>query len=409
MLLSLSVLYCLLLTFASCATISKRDSWGPASAYAALDYRTVMDTQGAEGNYFGKGNPVRGVNLGGWLVIEPWMNTDFVPSGTADEFSFCSNLGYSACGDALEKHYSSYITEDDFLQMLSLGLNAVRIPIGYWAFKLEGPDKFNKGSQEKYLQKALGWAKNHNIKVMIDLHGVPGSQNGYDSSGHKDTHDWAGYSNMDETKQILNYIFAKYGGNTYGDTVMGIELVNEPLTSGQGSVTADTLSNWYAGAIDQIRNLVKSKQRVVLQDGYLPQGTFNGKSYNSQNVWYDTHMYVLYASGLKDMSLDDKVKQVCTWGSQLASNQYPTVVGEFTAAWDSNSNGPFTKAIGSWTSDQKAQMTRFVEAQFNAFEKNYGWFFWNWKSTSDQWSFQALVKAQVIPSPVTLRSSSECK
>ena len=75
-------------------------------------------------------------------------------------------------------------------------LNHVRVPIGYWAFDTSGGEPFISG-QVDYLWKAVGWAKNHGLKVIIDLHGqsrvqlpgwtlineprivgAPGSQNG---------------------------------------------------------------------------------------------------------------------------------------------------------------------------------------------------------------------------------------
>jgi glucan 1,3-beta-glucosidase len=63
-------------------------------------------------------------------------------------------------------------------------LNHVRIPIGYWAFDVSGGEPFIQG-QLPYLKKAISWAGKHGLKVIVDLHGVPGSQNGYDNSGQR--------------------------------------------------------------------------------------------------------------------------------------------------------------------------------------------------------------------------------
>ena len=57
-------------------------------------------------------------------------------------------------------------------------LNHVRIPIGYWAYDV-GPGEPYLQGQRDYLAKAIGWAQQYGIKVIIDLHGAPGSQNGY--------------------------------------------------------------------------------------------------------------------------------------------------------------------------------------------------------------------------------------
>ena len=55
----------------------------------------------------------------------------------------------------------------------------MRIPIGFWAYEVGSSEPYIQG-QHEYLIKAIGWAGKHGLKVIIDLHGVPGSQNGYD-------------------------------------------------------------------------------------------------------------------------------------------------------------------------------------------------------------------------------------
>ena len=59
----------------------------------------------------------------------------------------------------------------------AIRLNHVRIPIGYWAFEVGAGEPYISG-QLPYLQKAVTWAGNHGLKVIVDLHGAPGSQNG---------------------------------------------------------------------------------------------------------------------------------------------------------------------------------------------------------------------------------------
>jgi glucan 1,3-beta-glucosidase len=65
--------------------------------------------------------------------------------------------------------------------MLIFRLNHVRIPIGFWAYDVAPGEPYISG-QHDYLLKAITWAANCNIKVIVDLHGVPGSQNGYESN-----------------------------------------------------------------------------------------------------------------------------------------------------------------------------------------------------------------------------------
>lgn len=67
---------------------------------------------------------LRGVNIGGWLVLEKWMNGDvFTGAGAdaADEFNFDSTDG---AAEALDKHWSTWFTEADVQTLKSYGLNA---------------------------------------------------------------------------------------------------------------------------------------------------------------------------------------------------------------------------------------------------------------------------------------------
>ena len=56
---------------------------------------------------------------------------------------------------------------------------------GYWAYLsqeelLERNEPFLTG-QLPFLERAIGWAKKYNLKAIIDLHGAPGGQNGFDN------------------------------------------------------------------------------------------------------------------------------------------------------------------------------------------------------------------------------------
>jgi len=88
----------------------------------------------------------------------------------------------------LRGHWDTWITEDDIQQIAAAGLTHLRIPIGYWAFeKYPGDDKYPADpfiqGQVEYLEKAISWSRTHGLKIIIDLHGVPGSQNNWDHSG----------------------------------------------------------------------------------------------------------------------------------------------------------------------------------------------------------------------------------
>jgi glucan 1,3-beta-glucosidase len=119
-------------------------------------------------------NKIRGVNLGGWLVLEKWMVPDvYRKTDAEDEYNLCLTLGDEAKG-RLNRHRETFITAEDFRWIADHGLNAVRLPVGYWA--LEAPKPYVESSQ--FIDFALAQAHKNNLKLLLDLHGAPGSQNG---------------------------------------------------------------------------------------------------------------------------------------------------------------------------------------------------------------------------------------
>lgn len=50
--------------------------------------------------------------------------------------------------------------------------------LSHRAYDISGGEPYIQG-QAEYLEKAVEWARKYDIKVMIDLHGAPGSQNGF--------------------------------------------------------------------------------------------------------------------------------------------------------------------------------------------------------------------------------------
>ena len=123
---------------------------------------------------------INGVNLGGWLVLERWMTPGlFRASGEEDEIWLHRSTDPAELERLLRRHRDTYITEDDFRAISAHGLNLVRIPVPFFIF---GDVPGHPGCVE-YLDRAFDWAERAGLKVLIDLHTVPGSQNGFDNGG----------------------------------------------------------------------------------------------------------------------------------------------------------------------------------------------------------------------------------
>ena len=99
-------------------------------------------------------------------IFQPWANG----GGVVDEYTFTQTVGQAAAQQQLTNHWNSWITQDDFNEIASMGLNHVRIPLGYWALNPLPGDPYVQG-QLPILDQAIGWARTAGLKVLLDLHG----------------------------------------------------------------------------------------------------------------------------------------------------------------------------------------------------------------------------------------------
>jgi len=195
-----------------------------------------------------------------------------------DEFTLTSKLGPSDALKILVPHWDSWATLADFQRIAAAGFNLLRIPIGYWAFAKFDNDPYVSGAAP-YLEAAIGWARVTGLKVWIDLHGAPGSQNGLYNSGQMlDALGWTTGQTVNQTLQVLQIISEKYFQPGYQDRVAGIELLNEPQIA---DLNFDTVKQFERDGFNIVR--ATSNVPVVLQDGFAPVKSWNGVLSPSDN------------------------------------------------------------------------------------------------------------------------------
>ena len=168
---------------------------------------------------------LRGVNIGHWLVIEPWMDDGQLMSGkfknAADQWTFDT---LDTDGSAIKQHWDTWFTQGDVQRLKNYGFNALRIPIGYWAFNNENTP-YRKGAIE-YMDQAIVWARRIGMKIMIDCHASPGSQNGQMHSGHQGVVKWQSGNNLNLSTEVLQQMVQRWGTVENADTVFAIEIVS---------------------------------------------------------------------------------------------------------------------------------------------------------------------------------------
>ncbi|KAJ7597458.1 exo-beta-1,3-glucanase [Mycena floridula] len=386
---------------------------------------------------------VRGVNLGGWLVLEPWLcpsffsatgNTDIV-----DEWTFGLYQSKSVATAALEAHWDSWIVEQDFKDIKAAGLNHVRIPIGYWAFEVGPGEPYIQG-QLPYLKQAVVWAKKYGIKVIIDLHGVPGSQNGFDNSGHRMNYPtWhSNTTNVARSNKIIKTLANMFPQSS---DVPIIAPLNEPAGF-YGESVMKVVRQYWKDSYGNIRFPLGTKKQsntvVLIHDAFLKGSVWKGFMPYPQyeGVALDSHIYSMFTSKGNQMTESQHIKEMCNQGPNITSSGLWTIVGEWTPAtndcakylnglgvgarYDGTMSG--STRVGScqgvsgkastFTPAYKTLLAKMWSAQVFTYEKyGLGWIQWTWKAEqADDWSYQAGLKAGFISQdPTKLLYPNICK
>lgn len=282
-------------------------------------------------------------------------------------------------------------------------------------------DPYVQGAYE-HMKTAVQWAGNHGLKVMIDLHGAPRSQNGFDNSGKRGPIGWTQGESVANTIKALNKIRDDFASNP---AVAAIELLNEPMGP---SLDPAVLKQFY---MDGWGNLRDSNVAVTFHDAFNGVNAWNDFGAGMANLLLDTHHYEVFDSGALQMGIQQHLDSACGFGNQMASNNKWTISGEWSGAMTDcakwlngrgigarydgtfNKDGQGSSYIGSC--DGKFQGTvaglseadhnniaSFIRAQIAAFEKADGWIFWTWKNeAAPEWHFKDLAAAGMIPQPLS--------
>jgi glucan 1,3-beta-glucosidase len=199
-------------------------------------------------------NSLRGINLGGWFIPEYWMVDFYQGTNYTDLCSFGAQNRLEA-DLRMKKHLATWIVEDDFAWMAEQGINTLRLPIGYWnlisdPYHLYVPIDTDLASS--YIDKAFTWTEKYNMSVILDLHGLPGSQNGNDHSGcGNGVVSWNIPQNRELSLQVVIEAMKLFGKRS---NLLAIELMNEPAYSLEEDSHEDLLS-YYQQSYRQIRQV----------------------------------------------------------------------------------------------------------------------------------------------------------
>lgn len=161
-----------------------------------------------------------GTNAGGWLVLEPWITPSLFyrflgkdEDHTAmDSWTLCERLGPVEGNKLMRAHWDAWFTEDHLKELAHKGVEIIRLPIGDWTLDPYGPYVGCMDGSADKVQWFYDTAHKYGIKVLMDLHAIKDSQNGYDNSGQVMVIDWSDKNHFTRNSQ------GKWWGTWHADT-----------------------------------------------------------------------------------------------------------------------------------------------------------------------------------------------
>ena len=318
----------------------------PSVSMLRVDGRRIVNAEGQT-------VLLRGVNVGGWLVQEAWMNLTNAPC-QADAFrTLDERFGRETRERLFSVYEDNYLTEADFENIRALGMNVVRIPFAWWNILTD------EGALRADAFERLDWAvrccAERGMYVILDLHAARGSQNNQDNSGEMNGSNlWKQPLYQDQTVLLWEQVAAHYRDEP---AVAAYDLLNEP--GGDFKSTGVTQWEFFDRAYQAIR-AIDPVHIIMMESCWDPENLPAPERYGWENVVYQYHFYKWNADNdyrAQKLNVDVKLHKLA-----LADYPVPSFLGEFT----------LFQSMEAWT------------YALNAYsDAGMGWTIWTYKVTGD--------------------------
>ncbi|MEM8784069.1 MAG: cellulase family glycosylhydrolase [Planctomycetota bacterium] len=286
---------------------------------------------------------LRGVNLGNWFLLESWMldlDTAAVPDHHTIVTTLAERFGRDEAARLMEVHYAHWFTAEDFARLKTFGFNAVRLPFHYTLIER---DRGAAPYDFRWLDHAVGLARDAGLYVILDLHGAPGGQSVDQPSGR------VGHNELwtsDEAQRRMTRLWIALA-ERYGDepAVAAYDLLNEPY--------GDMRQDLRQPMIDLMNRVVPAVRTVDPDTLVYVPGTLQGIAFYGDpddhgwtNTGYTEHYYRgLFGDVTALASHLDLLGPVAD-GKQrfFVEAEAPMLVGEFNVVFDHVGGADLTRA-----------------------------------------------------------------
>ncbi|KAL0573271.1 Glucan 1,3-beta-glucosidase 3 [Marasmius crinis-equi] len=325
----------------------------------------------------------KSVNLGAWFVAEQWMSPSIFECAHGPQAAELDITSGPNGEPILQKHWDTFITQPDFDYLASIGINTVRLPIGYWslgpAFCQDTPfqdvshvyaDSWNR------VLRTLQMAEDAGIGVLVDLH-----------DGHVGL--FENQDNMDKTISVLEFLVGQLAPL---NNVVGVQILNEPNDDPK-------LIPFYSDAITKMRAVSAEAAELPLyiHDAFNLPKYIDFVNNRTDFVVLDHHSYFVFTPSDAAEPASQHTSDINTQVSdELKSNlpRHNVVVGEWSCA--------LTPESLEHEENKDQSVRDFCRTQLDVYtEDTAGWAFWSYKTEDCEqdpaWCFRSAVQTGALP------------
>ena len=261
----------------------------------SINGQTLLHTNGkAIVNANGDTVILRTMNLGGWMLIEPYQlqAAGFASAQWEFEDKIEQLVGAAEKDIFLENWYANHVRKIDIDSLAAWGFNAIRLPMHYNLFTLSIQEEPVLG-QNTWLNKGfemtdslVSWCKQNNMYVVLDLHAAPGGQGG--NTGISDYNPaypslWEDINNQHKTMSLWKKIAEHYVNEP---AIAGYDFLNET----NWNLGTNVLRNFYTQLTDSVR--AADTNHIIFIEGNWYANDFSGLTPPwDNNMVYSPHKY----------------------------------------------------------------------------------------------------------------------
>jgi glucan 1,3-beta-glucosidase len=311
-----------------------------------------------------------GVNAGGWMVLEPWITPSlfyrFLDKTKGhvgvDSYTFCEALGPEEGNKVMRAHWDAWYTDALIKDLKDREIEVIRLPIGDWTLNQYGPYVGCMDGAAEKITWFLDTCAKYDIKVLMDVHAMKDSQNGYDNSGKASDVIWTSETEFSHWPNQAarwfgdwNHTTNQYDDINYAAQEWGLQVHEgllkkwgkhpafyafEPLNEPQFNPITEVLKKWYKKSRELVRQHTNDAWFVFhnAQLDFNPEvwnGLFDPKD---DRVAVDVHYYQAFIKSTDKKSFTDVAGACDNYSKYIAEIadglDYPVWIGEWALATD---------------------------------------------------------------------------